>query len=239
MTSHTTATAKRGRRGLIAALAVLAAAFLALGVWQVERRTEKLALIAAVDRRIDAAPGPAPGPALWPRIDREHDLYRRVTVRGVFEHQNETPVQAVTDLGAGYWIVTPLRTDAGWRVLINRGFVPQALRERATRRQGESQNAVTVNGLLRITEPGGAFLRRNNPARGRWYSRDVAAIGNAKHLPDLAPYFIDAAAAPAAPGQPIGGLTVVSFYNHHLEYALTWFALALMALGGIAVVRRD
>jgi surfeit locus 1 family protein len=50
----------------------------ALGVWQVERRTWKLALIDRVDQRIHAAPVPAPGPDAWPAINRDDDEYRRV-----------------------------------------------------------------------------------------------------------------------------------------------------------------
>ncbi|WP_204313471.1 SURF1 family cytochrome oxidase biogenesis protein, partial [Klebsiella michiganensis] len=67
-----------------------------------------------------------------------------------------------------------------------------------------------VTGLLRVSEPGGAFLRANDPAAGRWYSRDVAAIGAARRLSDLAPYFVDADARPGARAdEPVGGLTVV------------------------------
>ncbi len=97
---------------------------------------------------------------------------------------------------------------------------------------GETQ----VTGLLRISEPGDGFLRRNDPAAGRWYSRDVAAIAAARGLVDVAPFFVDADAASSAvpsegPGGPRGGLTVVAFNNHHLIYADTWFVLALMAGG--------
>ena len=88
-----------------------------------------------------------------------------------------------------------------------------------------------MTGLLRITEPGGGFLRRNDPAAGRWYSRDVAAIAAARGLADVAPYFVDADASSDVPGGPRGGLTIVSFTNHHLIYALTWFVLAIMAAG--------
>jgi surfeit locus 1 family protein len=88
---------------------------------------------------------------------------------------------------------------------------------------------VTVTGLLRVTEPRGGFLRANDPASGRWYSRDVAAIAEAKGLGGaVAPYFIDAGAAPNAGGLPVGGITVVDFRNAHLSYALTWFGLAAL-----------
>lgn len=214
---------------LVATVALL---FLALGIWQFERRSAKLALIAAVEQRVHAPPVAAPGPAEWPRIGFARDAYRHVRVRGVFLHDRETLVQGTTRLGTGYWVMTPLTTDAGWTVLVNRGFVAPENRVRAPRRAGEPNGGVTVTGLLRSSEPGGGFLRFNDAARDRWYSRDVAAIARARRLGAVAPYFIDAEAASGDPRQPVGGLTVVTFANNHLQYALTWFALAGLALVG-------
>lgn len=223
---------------MTALLAMFALLFVALGVWQVERRAGKLALIAAADRRVHAAPVAAPGPADWARITFGGDAYRHVRARGVFLHDRETLVQASTERGPGYWVITPLRTDQGWTVLVNRGFVPPENRSRALRRAGEPQGEVTVDGLLRMTEPGGAFLRSNDPRHDRWYSRDVAAIGRARQLGHLAPYFIDQGPS-GGDRQPVGGLTVVSFPNKHLQYAFTWFALAGLALFGLVRLRRE
>ncbi len=227
----------RGQAILLAALTLSTFLFIGLGIWQIERRSEKLALIAAVNARVSAPPAPAPGPAEWRGITASKDAYRHVMVRGAFENDRETVVQAVTDLGAGYWVLTPLRTERGWIVLVNRGFVEPEKRSRAARRAGEPTGPVAITGLLRMTEPKGAFLRKNDPEAGRWYSRDVASIGKARRLTDVAPYFIDAATA-GGEGQPTGGLTVVRFYNHHLEYALTWFALAVLSMLGFVVVRQ-
>ncbi len=96
---------------------------------------------------------------------------------------------------------------------------------------GQIAGEVTVTGLLRLSEPKGGFLRSNDPAAGRWYSRDVEAIARDKSLGDTEPYFIDADATANPGGYPVGGLTVVQFRNSHLSYAITWFALALLALG--------
>jgi surfeit locus 1 family protein len=88
-----------------------------------------------------------------------------------------------------------------------------------------------------MSEPKGGFLRANDSSTNRWYSRDVAAISAARGLPDAAPYFIDAEAIePAIAGTPIGGMTVISFANNHLQYALTWFTLAVMLAGGVILV---
>ena len=183
-----------------------------------------------------AAPVPPPGPAAWSRVTAQSDAYRRVRVAGVFQNDRETLVQAVTDLGPGFWVMTPLRTASGEEILVNRGFVPPDRAAAATRTPGLPIGPLTVTGLLRISEPHGGFLRANQPALGRWYSRDVAAIARARDLPNVAPYFIDADATPTPGGWPCGGLTVIRFHNSHLVYALVWFALAGMTVLWSALV---
>lgn len=219
----------------VAAL-VLFAGFVALGSWQVQRRAWKLDLIERVDQRVQAPAVPAPGPQAWPRVNAADDAYRRVQATGRFVEGAETCVQAATERGAGFWVLTPLKRDDGSTLLINRGFVLPEARGQVAWVGGP----VSVTGLLRITEPGGGFLRRNDAAANRWYSRDVQAIAAARGLDHVAPYFIDADAAPAsasapAPASgaangvvPISGLTVIAFHNSHLVYAITWYTLALM-----------
>jgi len=228
-------------RLLWGALALLAiAGFLALGQWQLERRTWKLDLIERIERRVDAPPVTAP--AVDAGINPQDDEYLRVRLHGEFLHQRETLVRASTGLGSGYWVLTPLRRQDGSMVLVNRGFVPPDRRERSTRRAGEPRGPVTVTGLLRLSEPDGAFLRDNVPSENRWYSRDVVAIAEARGLNGVAPYFVDAEAPPLAEGgggQPVSGLTVIQFRNNHLVYALTWFMLALMVAGGAGYAARE
>ena len=186
----------------------------ALGIWQVERRTWKLALIERVEQRMHAAPTAPPSPSSWLAVTAGSDEYRRVTVRGTFLNADETLVQAVTTDGPGFWVLTPLQTADGTTVLVNRGFVPPDRRDPATRRDGAPQGVVSVTGLLRMSEPKGGFLRNNDASAGRWYSRDVAAIAATHGLSQVAPFFIDADAT-------------------HLIYALTWFALAFMLVGAL------
>ncbi|WPG39083.1 SURF1 family protein [Variovorax sp. EBFNA2] len=231
-------------RAALAVCAVLAfAGFLALGTWQVERRAWKLDLIARVDQRVHTPATDAPARSEWPTVNAANDEYRHVRLRGTFLHDKEALVQASTRLGAGFWVLTPLRTADGSVVLVNRGFVPPEARERAARTAPEPQGDTTVAGLLRLTEPKGGFLRTNDPAADRWFSRDVQAIAAARGLADVAPYFVDAEAGPAtaqaAPTWPAGGLTVIAFPNSHLVYALTWYGLALMVLGAAWFVWRD
>lgn len=210
------------------------ALFTALGIWQLERRSWKLDLIRAVDERIHAPPAAAPGPAAWPEIAAAQDAYRRVEASGHFSAEKQALVQAVTVRGPGFWVLAPFITDAGFTVLVNRGFV--ATDDAGTLPPAPEANT-TITGLLRITEPDGGFLRKNDPAADRWYSRDVAAIAATRGLSAVAPYFIDAeASAAGSPDMPVGGLTVVSFRNHHLIYAITWFGLAAMLVGWSAVL---
>ena len=219
-------------------LAALGVALLAgLGVWQLERLQWKTALISRVEARLAAPPAPAPGPAEWAGIHRADDEYRRVGVTGRYLYAHETLVKAVTGLGPGFWVMTPIETPAGWRVWVNRGFVPETRRAPADRARPEGLEHVT--GLLRMSEPGGAFLRRNDPAGGRWFSRDVAAMSAAQGLDRTAPWFLDAdGQVTATQSLPVPGLTVVHFRNAHLGYALTWFALALLLAGTTAVALR-
>src|SRR5439155_13918811 len=131
--------------------------------------------IARVEQRVHAPPTAAPGQAEWPNVSAARDEYRHVTATGTFLDESQTFVQAVTELGAGYWVLTPLRAADGTIVLVNRGFIPAEDRDRVQPGEGESATTITVTGLLRLTEPRGGFLRRNDAAGNHWYSRDVQA----------------------------------------------------------------
>ena len=112
-------------------------------------------------------------------------------------------MQAATELGSGYWVMTPLQLADGGTVLVNRGFVlPEWRKAQAGAAQAPAQASVT--GLLRMGEPGSGFLRNNDPAANLWYSRDLPAIATARGLSDVAPYFIDAdaVAGDRSPARP-------------------------------------
>jgi len=238
------ATARRLPQAVLALVGIaLFLGFLALGTWQVQRRTWKLTLMERVEQRVHAAPTPSPTSQDWPGVNVADHEYLPVTLHGQWLGDKTVLTQAVTELGAGFWVMTPLQQDDGSQVLVNRGFVPQDQRARwlAAPPPTSVPGSTTVQGLLRMTEPGGGFLRSNDPVQQRWYSRDVAAIGQALKLPHAAPFFVDAglpgptgtATDSAAPGSkwPRAGMTVVRFHNSHLVYALTWYGLALMVAG--------
>ena len=242
----------RTRRGPLAQIAwlLLAAAlftvFILLGNWQVRRLHWKLNLIHDVATRVHAPPVAAPGPEQWPRIDRGQLQYLHVRLHGRFLDGAPTLVHGTSRQGYGYWVMAPLRTDRGFVVLINRGYIPADLPGTPAYAQVQPPTGeVSLNGLLRLSEPGGGFLRPNRPAAGQWYSRDVRAIASARGLPaaEMAPYFVDADAVP--PGRsgsapwPQAGLTVIHFPNNHLGYLITWYLLALGVLVAACFVGRE
>jgi surfeit locus 1 family protein len=229
----------QGARGLSLGLiafaafaAVCAVGFAGLGAWQVERLAWKNSLVAAVEARSTAAPLDL-AEADWGAIDPEASQYQRVSVSGRFEGA-DTLSQAVTVYGGGFWVMTALELDDGRSVLVNRGFVTAAQRDAGIE---QPDGHVAVTGLLRASEPDGGFLRSNDPKAGRWHSRDVAEIGAAGGIENLAPFFVDADANGEA--YPVGGLTVLAFSNNHLVYALTWFGLTLLSLFALVWVLRD
>ncbi|WP_091881328.1 SURF1 family protein [Phyllobacterium sp. OV277] len=221
-----------GMFGLVALLGVVL--LCGLGIWQMERRVWKLDLIERVEQRVGAPTTPAPGPDTWPAIG-DQDTYRHIRVSGRFLQNRDTLVKAVTERGSGYWLMSPFQTDNGFTVLINRGFVPEGTAEGSWQETADTQ----ITGLMRMTEPKGGFLRRNDASVDRWYSRDVDAIATAKSLGVIAPYFIDADANAKSQQPPIGGLTVIRFANNHLVYAITWFVLALMLAAATIYVGRN
>jgi len=225
----------RGKRWLLLALCLVGLVlFTALGIWQIERRAWKLDLIERVNARVHAPPvplGPAPNWSGW--SDPRHLEYRHVQVTGTFRHDRATLVDALTELGSGYWVLTPFITPDSI-VLVNRGFVPREAKGKVSRPAG----SVTLTGLWRLPEPNGGFLRPNKPTQDLWYSRDVAAIARKRGLGPVLPFFIDADATSNPVGWPRGGLTVIQFRNAHLVYALTWFGLAILSLVGLVLLLR-
>ncbi len=236
MSFETAKPAGKGRIILFVAMLVVTVATTALGAWQVQRLIWKLDLIARVDARVHAAPTAPPPPSA--AVNAADDEYKHVRISGTYLNDKETFVQAVTALGPGFWVVTPLLTADGSYILINRGFVPADRRDPAKRAEGQVEGQTEVTGLLRMTEPGGGFLRSNDATGDRWYSRDVAAISAARGVSPTASYFIDAEANPALSQAPVGGLTVVKFPNNHASYIFTWFAFALMSAAAAFYVLR-
>lgn len=202
----------------------LTCAFSTLGIWQVQRLIWKKDLIEQTERKLAQSPAFAPGPSDWTAIGSD-DAYTRIHAKGHFIAGHDVFIVASTIYGRGYWVVTPLQTD-DFVLLINRGFVTSNKKKGLKPPEG----IITLKGLLRLTEPNGSLLQRNVPSQNRWFSRDTAAISEHLGLKKVAPYFMDEEASEKDDRSvPIKGLTVVSFPNNHLQYAITWFALAVLS----------
>jgi surfeit locus 1 family protein len=205
---------------------------LGLGTWQLFRLAEKNAINEFRAARIAAPAVPLPAyvddVASWE--------FRRVTVTGTFDHDQELRVNARSQRGnAGYDLVTPLRRAEGPPVLVNRGWVPYARKDAATRQEGQVVGQVSVDGILRTEPRKGWLMPDNDAARNEWFWFDLPAMRQAAGVSDAAPFYVEAGPAPNPGGFPIGGQTIAQLPSNHLQYALTWFALAI-ALAVIYVV---
>ena len=194
-----------------------------LGVWQIQRLHEKEALIASVEAGMKAAPVPlAEALQVGPAAE-----YHHVRVQGHFLHDKELYVFSRGPMGAvGVDIVSPLVQSNGETVLVDRGFVPEALRNPATRAAGQVQGDVALTGVLRLTQEPGLFTPAANRQARLWFVKNVPEMAGALGV-SVPPVIIEADATPNPGGWPLGGRTQIDFPNDHLQYAITWFGLAL------------
>jgi surfeit locus 1 family protein len=207
-----------------------------LGVWQIQRLQEKEALIASVEAGLHAPPVPlseavkeGTNPTEW----------RPVKVTGHFLHDKELYLFSIGPMGAvGVDVITPLVQANGDAVLIDRGFVPEALRNPATRAAGQVEGDVSVTGVLRLSERPGMFTPQPDLKTRLWFAKDIPSMTDALALP-APPILIEADATPNPGGWPIGGQTRVDFPNDHLQYATTWFGLALALLAVYLLYHRS
>jgi surfeit locus 1 family protein len=196
---------------------------LGLGTWQVQRLSWKEGLIAQRNAALAAAPVPLPK-----TLDEARPLeFHPVRADGQFLNDRELYLNAQSLKGdQGFHIVTPFRLESGTIVMVDRGFVPTEKQPPATRAQGEIAGPTTVVGLLRLPEPPGWFTPPNEPAKNSWFSIDLAAMAQAAGVATALPFYIDANAGPNPGGWPQGGQTITELPNNHLQYAITWYALA-------------
>lgn len=198
-----------------------------LGLWQVERLNWKRALIATIDARVAAPAISAPPQSEWPALDAKALEYRRLRLAGTFRHDREFHYFTQADDGTpGYDVVTPLMLASGGIVLVDRGFVPEEKKDPATRRAGQIEGEATIVGVARAPQSRGRFTPADDAARNIWFTRDPEAMAKVAGLGPVAPFYVEADAAPNPGGWPKGGRTRLEISNRHLQYALTWFGLA-------------
>jgi surfeit locus 1 family protein len=223
----------------VAALAGFAA-LIGLGTWQIERLHWKQGLIAERAAAVSAPPVPLPRSLAAARALEFH----RVQAKGVFLHDREIAVHMIERRsgGAGYLVLTPLRLADGAVVFVERGWVPTDKRDAATRSQGNPPGAVSVEGWLRLApaEKPGWFLPANDPGRGEWFWIELPALARAAGVPEALPFYLEAGPAPNAGGFPVGGQASTDLPNDHLQYAVTWYALAAaLAVIYLLLLRRE
>ncbi len=208
---------------LTIATALMFAFLVGLGAWQIHRLHWKLGLIAEAHANLAAPPLTLDQAlALGAKAD-----YRRVTLSGRFDNAHEAYVFTTgPDGGAVYHVLTPFILADGRAAMIDRGIIPQSLRDPGTRQAGQLSGVRQIEGVWSPPDSPGLFTPAPDLKTRVWYDREVAAIARADGVRLAAPTLIEAGSAPNPGGWPKGGQTVVYFYNEHLQYAVTWFALA-------------
>jgi surfeit locus 1 family protein len=195
-----------------------------LGTWQLQRLHWKEGLIAERNAALGAAPVPLPKTLEAARALEFHP----VRTEGDYLNDRELYLNAQSLSGAaGFHIVTPFRLSDGTVIFIDRGFVPTDRRAPATREAGEIAGPTAATGLLRLPEPPGWFTPANEPQKNSWFSLDLPAMAQAVGIGSALPFYIEADKSPVPGGWPQGGQTITDLPNNHLQYAITWYALAL------------
>lgn len=240
-----------GLRWPTLAMLVALSILLGLGTWQWNRKAWKEELIATIQARSVALPvtieqwlGRACRPVDAVGLAASCE-YVAVRLTGTFDHAHERRVYtgiakpAGGGLGGqGYWIMTPFKVAGQIEgrdvvVAVSRGFVPEDRKEPATRAPGQSQGEVEIVGLIRSAEPRATFTGENAPTKNVWYLRSPAELfADQKVLsPRLGTFFVDLVLPKPQGGLPEPTAVRINIPNRHLEYALTWWALALTLIG--------
>jgi surfeit locus 1 family protein len=202
-----------------------------LGLWQLERLHWKEGLIAARTAAIAAPTIDVPESA----VEAAEMEFRHVRATGELLNDREFLLGASDEAGTtGYHVITPLRLADGKLLLVDRGWIPGNLKDPATRRAGELDGIVTVEGLLRLGASGRPswFVPDNRCDINYWFWTDIAGMASCGGLRNVLPFTVDAGPAPNPGLYPRGGVTRIALPNDHLQYAITWFALAI----GLAVI---
>ena len=207
----------------LAALAVL----LGLGIWQLQRLQWKSEIIATIETQMALPASPLPVDDINP----EEWRYRKAEVQGRFHHDREIHMYAASTKGKpGYLIITPLERPNGSFVFFNRGWVPMDKRNPDTRKEGQIESPVRLTGLGRKPWPQNTFVADNEPQANIWFYGDLDGMAKFHKIVHYAPIFLEADDTPNPGGLPIGGQSRVKISNDHLNYALTWFSLAVALL---------
>jgi cytochrome oxidase assembly protein ShyY1 len=226
----------RGVAGLGIFTLLTLALLIGLGVWQLQRRTEKHALIAQLTERLAAAPGALPSSAQWSALTPARDEFRRVRFSATYEYRPDAMVyssgSAIRDdvSGPGTWAFMPARLPGGETVAINTGFVQNTMQDRGQQDRAVARlvtgTPVILTGYIRFPQSAGALTPPENIAKRLWFTRDNLAIARALGWGEVAPFYIDLETPAPESGIPKPGPLEVHLKDDHLQYAITWFGLA-------------
>lgn len=228
---------RRSRPGLVlpTLVALVAiATFIGLGTWQVQRKAWKEALIANLERRFSAAPADLPPRERLAKLDPATDEFRHVKFSAAFVPGAEALVYTSgsalrSDVsGPGYWVFAPAELATGGIVVVNRGFVPEGRQDPARRAVATAAGRADFVGVMRWPESRGMFSAKDDPARNVWFTRDPAGIAGAKGWGEVAPFYIELESPQPPGGLPRAGPLTVNLRNEHVQYAITWYGLALV-----------
>jgi surfeit locus 1 family protein len=227
---------RRSWRGLLVPALLAFIILVGLGTWQLERKAWKEALIASLDERLAASPVALPAPGTWANLDPASDEYRRVAFNAQFDYAKEALVFAaasafrpdVSDRGLGYWVFTPARLADGGLVVVNRGFVPEGRQDPKSRATGDVSGTIAIAGAMRWPDTRHWFTPNDDPRHNLWFTRDPIAIAAAKGLGAVAPFYVEQETPVPPGGLPLPGKLVVVLPDNHLQYAITWYGLAIV-----------
>lgn len=236
MTAQAT-TEKKSRTWLWLALisgVIVLAILLSLGTWQVKRLAWKENLLATIEERTEAKP--AALSELLKRYEAGEDIeYVPVETEGYFDHDNEQHFFATFDGMSGYYVYSPLMIEKDRYVFVNRGFVPFELKEPNARPETLVSFSQDVVGLARKApkEKAGWVVPENDLEKNIFHWKDLdAMIGRTgKPTEQFLPFFIDQNRNANRAQLPYGGVTIINLPNNHLQYAITWYGLALTLVG--------
>lgn len=241
----TDAASRRGGASFGLFTLVMVALFIGLGVWQLQRRVEKHALIAALNERLAAAPLPLPTPAQWGQLTPAKDEFRRVRFSAAYLHLPDAMVystgSAVRDdvTGPVTWAFLPARLASGETVVVNAGFVPNMMQQREVQNRAVAPlvtgHAEDMTGYIRFPERAGWLTPAANVDQRLWFNRDHLAMARALGWNSggetIAPFYVDLEAPVPESGVPKPGPLSVHLPDDHMQYAITWFTLA----GGVVI----
>jgi cytochrome oxidase assembly protein ShyY1 len=227
---------RRGIAGLGIFTALTLALLIGLGVWQLQRRVEKHALIAQLTERLAAPPETLPLPTQWSTLTPGRDEFRRVRFSATYESRPDAMVYSAGSAiredisGPGTWAFLPARLPTGETIVIDTGFVQNTMQDRAQQDRAVARLVtgapVTLTGYIRFPEVAAALTPRENIAKRLWFTRDHLAIARGLGWGEVAPFYVDLETPAPEGGIPKPGPLEVHLKDDHLQYAITWFGLA-------------